>query len=405
MATNTTTTAENYTMKTFYAKQMLPQIHTKWVHGQFGKKYAIPANNGKYIEMRKTNPYTPSTTDLLLTEGVTPAGQTYGQSRVLALVAQYGDFTTFADMLELTAYDNVIGETVENHGQQLGTTIDWVVRDAMLADCSAQRVGSRSSMLAITKTDKLSVDEVRKAVATLDKAKARPFADGSYVMIVDPDVVYDLQGDDDWKTPNTYSGTKQLYTNELGSLYGVRFVKTTEGKITEQSVLNAVNATTSSSADFVLKNAPTAAEIEYLSTPGNKIYIGENLSGATEYTLHATTPLSVSGSVYTVKLTTTPSLTANHIVFSKDAGACDATTCAAIPVHHSLIFGQEAFGVIDVAGKGGVEIFIEQLGSSGSADPLHQRSSVGAKVMAFTAKVLNSDWIIDVMSAATLSNP
>lgn len=400
MATNTTTTAANYTMKTFYEKQMLPQIKTKWVHGQFGKKYSIPEKNGKIVEMRKTSPYTPSTTDLLLTEGVTPAGQTYGQSRVLATVAQYGDFTTFSDMLQLTAYDNVIGETVENHGQQLGTTIDWVVRDAMLADSSVQRVGSRSSMLTITTSDKLTVDEVRKAVATLDKAKAKPFADGCYVMIVDPDVVYDLQGDSDWQTPNTYSGTKQLYTNELGMLYGVRFVKTTEGKITYQSVLNKVNANTTTSSDFVLKEEPTAEEIAYLSTPGNKINIT-----ATEYTLHATTPLTVAAGVYTVKLTTTPSLTADAIVFSEDAGAVDSTTKAGTPIHHSPIFGQDAFGVIDIGGKGGVEIFIEQLGSSGSSDPLHQRSSVGAKVMAFTAKVLNSDWIIDVMSAATLSNP
>lgn len=405
MAVNTTTTAANYTMKTFYEKQMLKNAKTQWVHAQFGKKFSIPANNGLIVEMRKSTPYTPSTTALLLTEGTTPAGQTYAQTRVLATVASYGDFTSFSDMLELTAYDNVIGECVELHGEELGTVIDWVTRDAMIADASAQRVGARTTMLGILTTDILSVDEIRKAVATLKKAKARPFSDGSFVMIVDPDVVYDLQDDSDWKTPNTYSGTKQLYTAELGMLFGVRFVGSTEGKITYQSVWNAVNADTTSSDEFVLKNAPTAAEIAYLSTPGNKIQIGANYAGKTEYTLHATTPLSVSGSVYTVKLTTSLSLTHDHYVFSLDAGACNATTCKGTPVHHSMIFGQEAFGVVDVAGKGGVEVFIEQLGSSGSADPLHQRSSVGAKVTAYTAKVLNSNWIIDVMSAAVLSNP
>lgn len=404
MATNTTTTAANYTMKTFYEKQMLPNVKTQFVHAQFGKKYAIPANNGLIVEMRKSNPYTASTTNLLLTEGDTPTGQTYGQTRVLATVAQYGAYVTLSDLLELTAYDPLIGENVELLGEQLGTTLDWVVRDAMIAEASAQRVGARTTMLGILKTDLLSVDEVRKAVATLKKAKARPFSDGSFVMIVDPDVVYDIQDDSDWKTPNTYSGTKQLYTNELGTLFGVRFVGSTEGKITYQSVLNAVNEGTTTSADFVLKNAPTAAEIAYLSTPGNKIYIGADYAGKTEYTLHATTPLTVDGSTYTVKLTATPSLTADHIVFSLDAGACDATTCKGTPVHHSMIFGQEAFGVIDVAGKGGVETIIKQKGSAGADDPLDQRSTVGAKVTAFTAKVLNANWIIDVMSAATLSN-
>ena len=404
MATNTTSTAANYTMKTFYEKMLLEREKTQHVHAQFGKPYSIPANNGLIVEMRKSNNYTPSTTALLLSEGVTPTGQTYGQTRVLATVAQYGSFVTLSDLLELTAYDNLIGENSELLGEQLGTTLDWIVRDAMVAEASAQRVGSRSTMLTIVAADKLSVDEVRKAVATLKKAKARPFKDGSFVMIVDPDVVYDIQDDADWKTPNTYSGTKQLYTAELGMLFGVRFVGSTEGKITSQSVLNAVNANTSSSADFVLKNAPTAAEIAYLSVPGNKICIGANYAGLTEYTLHGTTPLTVSGTTYTVKLTATPSLTANHIVFSRDAGACDATTCAAVPVHHSMIFGQDSFGVVDVAGKGGIELIINQLGSAGADDPLKQRSSIGAKVTAFTAKVLNSNWIIDVMSSATLSN-
>ena len=405
MATNTTSTAANYTMKTAYEKQLLMQAKTQWVHAQFGKKYSIPANNGLIVEMRKSNPYTASTTNLLLSEGVTPTGQTYGQTRVLATVAQYGAYVTLSDLLDLAAFDPIIDENSMLLGEQLGTTLDWVVRDAMVSEASVQRVGSRTSMLAITTTDLLSVDEVRKAVATLKKAKARPFADGCFVMIVDPDVVWDLQNDADWQTPNTYSGTKQLYTAELGMLYGVRFVGSTEGKITYQSVLNAVNASTTTSAEFVLKNAPTAAEIAYLSTPGNKICIGANYAGLTEYTLHATTPLTVSGSTYTVKLTATASLTANHIVFSRDAGACNATTCAGTPIHHSLILGQEAFGVVDVAGKGGVEIILKQKGSEGSADPLDQRSSIGAKVTAFTAKVLNSNWIIDVMSAATLSNP
>ena len=42
----------------------------------------------------------------------------------------------------------------------------------------------------------------------------------------------------------------------MGVLFGVVFVEATEAKIYSQSVLNAVNANTSSSTSFVLKNAP-----------------------------------------------------------------------------------------------------------------------------------------------------
>ena len=198
MPTNTTSTAANYTMKTAYEKQLLMQAKTQWVHAQFGKKYSIPANNGLIVEMRKSNPYTASTTNLLLSEGVTPTGQTYGQTRVLATVAQYGAYVTLSDLLDLAAFDPIIDENSMLLGEQLGTTLDWVVRDAMVSEASVQRVGSRTSMLSIVTTDLLSVDEVRKAVATLKKAKARPFSDGCFVMIVDPDVVWDLQNDADW---------------------------------------------------------------------------------------------------------------------------------------------------------------------------------------------------------------
>lgn len=72
-----------------------------------------------------------------------------------------------------------------------------------------------------------------------------------------------------------------------------------------------------------------------------------------------------------------------------------------VNVHHSLLFGADAYGVIDVAGKGGVRSIIKPVGSGGTSDPLDQRSTVGAKVDAFAAKVLNANWIIDIMSAAS----
>ena len=160
-----------------------------------------------------------------------------------------------------------------------------------------------------------------------------------------------------------------------------------------QSVLNAVNANTSSSATFVLKNDPTDAEVAYLSTGGNTIYIGSN-----EYTLASTG--SYTPATKTVKLSATASLSADAIVYSKDCGAIDASTKAGVTLHNSIIFGADAYGVIDVAGSGTLQTIIKPRGSAGTADPLDQRSTVGAKVMGYTAKVLNPLWIINIHHAA-----
>lgn len=69
--------------------------------------------------------------------------------------------------------------------------------------------------------------------------------------------------------------------------------------------------------------------------------------------------------------------------------------------HHSLIFGADAYGTVDIAGSGSMQSIIKPAGSAGSADPLNQISTVGCKVMAYTAKVLNPKWIIDMQSGAS----
>ena len=207
---------------------------------------------------------------------------------------------------------------------------------------------------------------------------------------MDPYATYDLQSDSLWQDVSKYSNAEQIYSGEIGRLFGVVFVETTEGKVNAQSVLNAVNANTSSSATFVLKNDPTDAEVAYLSTGGNKIYIGSN-----EYTLASSD--SYTPATKTVKLSATASLSADAIVYSKDCGAIDSTTKAGVTLHNSIIVGADAYGVIDVAGSGTLQTIIKPRGSAGTADPLDQRSTVGAKVMGYTAKVLNSLWIIDIL--------
>ena len=49
-----------------------------------------------------------------------------------------------------------------------------------------------------------------------------------------------------------------------------------------------------------------------------------------------------------------------------------------------------------MAGSGAMETIIKPCGSAGTTDPLNQRSTVGAKVAAYAAKVLNPLWIVKI---------
>lgn len=396
--TTTSTTAHNtYLNKTFYDKKLLETAKTRLVHASFGQKRSIPKHNGKRVEFRRYELFTPNASTLKLQEGVTPSGQSLSQSKVESEVKQYGAFVEVSDLLDLTAYDEVIADSAELLGEQLGTVIEWVTRDVMCATTNVQYAGAKENRIALTTTDKLTVEEVRKAVRTLKRNKARMFntaSDGSvrkphFVCICSPEATFDLQSDSTWQAVSTYCNAEQIYSGEIGRLFGVVFVESTEAKVYSQSVLNSVNAATSSSNTFVLAEQPSEAGIAYLSTPGNKIMIG-----GTEYTLAASG--SYNKATNAVKLTTSASLSSNAIVYSKDAGAPNSTTKAASDVHATLVFGADAYGIIDVDGSGTMETIIKPHGSSGSLDPLNQRATVGAKVAAYTAEILNPLWIVKI---------
>lgn len=386
-----------YLNKTYYDKALLENAKAQLVYQQFGQKRSIPKNSGKRVEFRKYTLFDPDAETQKLTEGVTPNAQSLAQTKVEAEVAQYGAYVEISDLLELTAYDPVIGDTSELLGEQMGIVIDNVTRDAEIAEASDQFAGGAQNQNSVTGTSYLTVDEIRKAVRTLKQNKARRFSgngrSGHFVCVVDPYATYDLQSDSLWQDVSKYSNAEQIYAGEIGRLFGVVFVETTEGKLSKQSVLNKVNANTSSSTDFVLKNDPTADEVKYLSTGGNKIMIG-----STEYTLASSG--SYTAATKTVKLSAAASLTGDAIVYSLDCGAVDGTTKAGVTLHHSIICGADAYGVIDVNGSGAMQTIIKPAGSSGTADPLDQRSTVGAKVTAYAAKVLNPLWIIDIQHAA-----
>lgn len=377
------------TMQKYIDKKMLALAETKFVHQQFGQKRPIPRNQGKTVVFRKYNLFNVDTKTLKLTEGVTPDAQLLSQTSIEATVEQYGAYVVITDLLDLTALDPLISDAAKLLGEQLGTLIDWLTRDAMLAGASAQYAGGNSDEQSLDASDVMTIAEVRQAVKTLKKAKARPFGDGTFVCIVDPDVEYDLMNDSLWKDLAVHADPKRMVRGEIGTLFGVKFVESTEGKIGMPIVQGSVNADTSASTTFVIKEYADLSEeaIEYLSTATNKLNINGN-----EHTI-----ASYAEATGTVTLSSAASLTAGQKVFSLDAGAIIGGE--PLPIHHSLVFGDEAYGVIDVAGSGAIKSIIERAG--GVSDPLHQRNTVAGKVMGYVAKVLNSNWIIDIMSAAS----
>jgi N4-gp56 family major capsid protein len=69
-------------------------------------------------------------------------------------------------------------------------------------------------------------------------------------------------------------------------------------------------------------------------------------------------------------------------------------------MYGTIIVGQNAFGVVDVAGRGKYELIIKPLGSAGADDPLDQRGSIGWKGWQAPV-ILNNNFMVRVETGST----
>jgi N4-gp56 family major capsid protein len=228
--------------KTHYDNTLIDEASPNLIHDQFGQKRPIPKSGGKKIEFRKFASLPKATTPI--TEGVTPDGKKLSASAIESEVAQYGDYVTLSDMLDLTTIDPVVVEATKVVGRQAGLTLDTITRNVLHSGTNVWYAPKSdgtpvSSRAGLDNTCKLTVDLVRRVVAFLKKNNA-PKINGDYIAIIHPYAAYDLMSDDDWKYPHQYQDTSNIYEGEIGKIAGVRFVESSEAKVYENGVLGTL---------------------------------------------------------------------------------------------------------------------------------------------------------------------
>lgn len=398
-ATQTTTTnlpgndlsPEN---KIYYDKTLIREASANLIHDQFGQKRNIPKGGGKTIEFRKFSPLPKAL--IPLTEGVTPNGNKLNVTTVTAEVQQYGDYIETSDVLDLTAIDPVVLETTQLLGTQGGLTLDTITRDILQGGTNviyAPKIVSGVETEIFYRRDLdadclLTVDLVKRAATQL-KAMNAPKIDGNYVALIHPYSSYDLTNDPQWIDVHKYSATKEIFAGEIGEYAGVRFVESTECKINNGKNLTAGSRTVSvkttlgaAGKTITIKEAVTADDAAAMV--GRKLILGSNL-----YTIaSATAAAAGSATITTMEDITVADGTANNVGYPGEGGKNGSA------VFGTLFIGANAFGTTSVEG-GGMETIVKPLGSSGTADPLNQRATVGWKAMK-TAERLIEAYIVRV---------
>ena len=217
-------------MQTYYNRELLRTFEPNLVHLQFGDEYRMPANSGVVMNMRKLIPIDAKTT--ALEEGNPGEGKMLAEVAVTTEIKQYGDYALCSDWLDMVHLDMNIMRRTKLFGDAGARSVDMMVREELATCTNVIYANGKTARATLTPTDKLTSKEIRKAVKTLKKNHAQTF-NGYYIAIVGPDTTYDLQEDDAWVKVSQYQDKENIYTGEVGRLFGVRLVETTEAKIFE----------------------------------------------------------------------------------------------------------------------------------------------------------------------------
>jgi len=83
----------------------------------------------------------------------------------------------------------------------------------------------------------MAVSDVRDAVYKLKALNAQPYEGNDFVAIVNTETASNLVGDSTWVNFHQYAapGQENLYSGEIGKIYGCRFVETNLGPVTRGS--------------------------------------------------------------------------------------------------------------------------------------------------------------------------
>lgn len=300
----TLTTGLTQLMQIYYDKVFLERAEADIQYDWGAQKKKLPKNSGKTIYFNRFSSLAKATT--ALTEGANPAGADMSSTIVSATVAEYGNYTRVSSLFDMTSIDEGLKEHTEVLAFNAAETIDELIK-AELSGGGTTQIVSGKALTAVAASDVLTATEIRKAVRTLRKAKAKMFDDGFYHAIVPTSAVYDLRADSVWTAVNTYVSTDNYKQWALGALHGVKFMETNN----------------------------------------------------------------------------------------------ESTESSTVTVYHTFVFGKNAYGIVDIGSSSSPKMIVKTPGAQDTSNPLNMYSSIGWKVDAFAAKVLNSAWLVTIKTGAT----
>ena len=258
---SSTTTGLSNLMQSYYDKVFLARAELMIRYDWGATKKKMPMNMGKTIVFNRFSSLAVATT--ALTEAAVPTAVDMTSTHVSASISEYGSYTKVGSLFNMTSIDVGLKEHVETMAQNAAETLDTLIAAELSGGATAQIVGGLA-LTAVAASNVLSGAEIRKAVRTLKKNKAKMFEDGFFKGIIPVSAAYDLRANSEWTAANTYVNVDLYKNGDVGALHGVKFVET-NNEVYEASTVNVYHT-------YVFgKDAYGVLSLE--GQPGSKIYL------------------------------------------------------------------------------------------------------------------------------------
>jgi N4-gp56 family major capsid protein len=213
-------------MMTYYEKVFLKRAMESLVYAEGAQKSTHGKNSGKSIVFTRMTPMSNITS--ALSEGANPAVVLLAGANVSCTLAEYGNTAKISKFLSLTSIDRNNAQAVELLGQNMGESLDYLVGSEMSTGGDTALWANSKVASSLKSSDTLDAADVREVVEALEINRAPAYSDGFYLGKVVPKTKTSLVKDSTWVAAKTYSDVKDLYKGEMGELYQVRFLLSTQ---------------------------------------------------------------------------------------------------------------------------------------------------------------------------------
>lgn len=229
-----TTAGLSQEVATYYEKRFLERAQNYLVMKEGGQMRSHESNEGKTLRFTRYTPLAVSTT--ALAEGSNPSEVDLTATNVDVTLSSYGTSVKVSRFLSTTSIDERDKEKVDVVSENMGRTLDQLVREELFTGATAQLAGAKAAVSSIAASDVLSAAEIRKAVRTLETNGAWQYEGrGGFLGKIQPSSKFDFTGDSTWENAAVYSNVDALYLGEIGTMHNVRLLLSNNGKTTSST--------------------------------------------------------------------------------------------------------------------------------------------------------------------------